>query len=120
MVPTFKCSLVLLSCMLQRKCIWQVRTTHFSFVQEVLRMYPPVGVGQIRVAEKHDIVLGGKLHIPAGTILWVSFARCLKVYICTITMESRSHVTMRLFSEHQSKAVRPNRKSNDCYGSAEG
>ena len=41
-------------------------------MQEVLRMYPPVGIGQIRVAEKHDIVLGGKLHIPAGTIMWVS------------------------------------------------
>ena len=40
--------------------------------QEVLRMYPPVGIGQIRVAEKHDIVLGGQLHIPAGTIMWVS------------------------------------------------
>ena len=35
-------------------------------------MYPPVGIGQIRVAEKHDIVLGGKLHIPAGTVMWVS------------------------------------------------
>ena len=35
-------------------------------------MYPPVGIGQIRVAEKHDIVLGGKLHLPAGTIMWVS------------------------------------------------
>lgn len=35
-------------------------------------MYPPVGIGQIRVAENHDIVLGGKLHIPAGTIMWVS------------------------------------------------
>lgn len=34
-------------------------------------MYPPVGIGQIRVAEKHDIVLGGQLHIPAGTIMWV-------------------------------------------------
>ena len=41
-------------------------------LQEVLRMYPPVGIGQIRVAEKHDIVLGGQLHIPAGTIMWVS------------------------------------------------
>jgi cytochrome P450 len=41
-------------------------------LQEVLRMYPPVGIGQIRVAEKHDLVLGGKLKIPAGTIMWVS------------------------------------------------
>ncbi|CAL5224619.1 g7335 [Coccomyxa viridis] len=40
-------------------------------IKEVLRMYPPVGIGQIRVAEKHDIVLGGKLHIPAGTIMWI-------------------------------------------------
>ena len=41
-------------------------------MQEVLRMYPPVGIGQVRIAEKHDIVLGGKLHLPAGTIMWVS------------------------------------------------
>lgn len=34
-------------------------------------MYPPVGVGQIRVAQKHDFLLGGKLLIPAGTIMWV-------------------------------------------------
>ena len=46
--------------------------TFLSPVQEVLRMYPPVGIGQIRVADKHDIVLGGKLHIPAGTIMWVN------------------------------------------------
>ena len=45
--------------------------TCLSRAQEVLRMYPPVGIGQIRVAEKHDIVLGGRLHIPAGTIMWV-------------------------------------------------
>ena len=37
-------------------------------------MYPPVGIGQVRIAEKHDIVLGGKLHLPAGTIMWVSAA----------------------------------------------
>ena len=40
-------------------------------VQEVLRIYPPVGIGQLRCNYKSDIVLGGQLHIPRGTILWV-------------------------------------------------
>lgn len=40
--------------------------------QEVLRMYPPVGVGQIRISHTHDLVLcGGKLTVPSGTLLWV-------------------------------------------------
>ena len=34
-------------------------------------MYPPVGIGQIRTARKHDITLAGKLHVPRGTLLWV-------------------------------------------------
>ncbi len=35
-------------------------------------MYPPVGIGQIRVSQSHDIMLcGGKLAIPRGTLLWV-------------------------------------------------
>lgn len=35
-------------------------------------MYPPVGIGQIRVSHSHDLVLcGGKLAIPRGTLLWV-------------------------------------------------
>ena len=34
-------------------------------------MYPPVGIGQMRVSYSHDITLGGKLSIPAGTVLWV-------------------------------------------------
>lgn len=44
-------------------------------------MYPPVGIGQVRVAEKHDLVLGGKLKIPAGTIMWVS-AQPLTIKSC--------------------------------------
>jgi hypothetical protein len=35
-------------------------------------MYPPVGVGQIRISHTHDLVLcGGKLTVPSGTLLWV-------------------------------------------------
>ena len=85
-------------------------------------MYPPVGVGQIRVAEKHDIVLGGKLHIPAGTILWVSFARFLKTLHLLKYYEILApcnHAAVQ-FYEHQNKAVRPIRRFSDCHGSAEG
>lgn len=34
-------------------------------------MYPPVAIGQVRVSNTHDITLGGRLHIPAGTAIWV-------------------------------------------------
>lgn len=34
-------------------------------------MYPPVGIGQLRVPYKADIQLAGHLNIPRGTILWV-------------------------------------------------
>jgi hypothetical protein len=35
-------------------------------------MYPPVGLGQIRVSHKHDLALaGGRLRVPRGTALWV-------------------------------------------------
>ena len=34
-------------------------------------MYPPVAIGQMRVSYSHDIVLGGQLSVPAGTVLWV-------------------------------------------------
>ena len=34
-------------------------------------MYPPVGIGQMRVSYSHDITLAGRLHIPAGTVMWV-------------------------------------------------
>ena len=34
-------------------------------------MYPPVAVGQIRIAWGHDITLAGRLHLPAGTAVWV-------------------------------------------------
>ncbi|KAK9904844.1 hypothetical protein WJX75_003698 [Coccomyxa subellipsoidea] len=40
-------------------------------IKEVLRMYPPVGIGQLSVSYSHDITLAGRLHIPAGTIIWV-------------------------------------------------
>lgn len=35
-------------------------------------MYPPVGLGQLRVNPKRDLTLaGGRLAIPAGTVVWV-------------------------------------------------
>ncbi len=35
-------------------------------------MYPPVGLGQVRVCHTHDLMLcGGKLFVPKGTALWV-------------------------------------------------
>ncbi len=40
-------------------------------VQEVLRMYPPVGIGQMREAMT-DVSLVGKLQIPKGAIVWIS------------------------------------------------
>lgn len=40
-------------------------------VQETLRMYPPVGIGQVRISTSHDIMLADQLHIPAGTCIWV-------------------------------------------------
>ena len=33
-------------------------------------MYPPVGIGQIRVSHE-DITLAGQLTLPAGTAIWV-------------------------------------------------
>ena len=40
-------------------------------MQETLRMYPPVGIGQVRISNSHDITLADRLHIPAGTCIWV-------------------------------------------------
>ena len=35
-------------------------------------MYPPVGLGQIRISHRHDLQLaGGRLRVPRGTVLWV-------------------------------------------------
>jgi len=34
-------------------------------------MYPPVGIGQVRISNSHDITLADRLHIPAGTCIWV-------------------------------------------------
>ena len=42
-----------------------------AHAQEVLRLYPPVAVGQLRVAWGQDITLAGRLHLPAGTAVWV-------------------------------------------------
>ncbi|KAK9801866.1 hypothetical protein WJX73_003752 [Symbiochloris irregularis] len=42
-----------------------------AIIKEALRLYPPVGIGQIRVSRRHDITLAGKLHLPRGTLLWV-------------------------------------------------
>ena len=42
-----------------------------TMLQEALRMYPPVGIGQMRVSHSQDITLAGRLHVPAGTVLWV-------------------------------------------------
>ena len=39
-------------------------------MQEVLRMYPPVGIGQLRQAQQ-DVSLAGKLSIPKGTVVWI-------------------------------------------------
>lgn len=41
-----------------------------TLMQEVLRMYPPVGIGQTREALE-DVTLAGKLRIPKGTLVWV-------------------------------------------------
>ena len=30
-------------------------------------MYPPVGIGQGRICTSHDTIVGGHLHLPAGT-----------------------------------------------------
>ncbi len=34
-------------------------------------MYPPVAIGQIRINWTQDITLAGRLHLPAGTAVWV-------------------------------------------------
>lgn len=34
-------------------------------------MYPPVGGGQMRISQSHDITLANRLIIPAGTAIWV-------------------------------------------------
>lgn len=35
-------------------------------------MYPPVGIGQLRVCHTHDLKLaGGRLFVPRGTLVWV-------------------------------------------------
>ena len=43
-----------------------------AFIKEVLRVYPPVGIGQLRMCHTHDLKLaGGRLFIPRGTLVWV-------------------------------------------------
>ena len=40
-------------------------------MQETLRLYPPVAVGQIRCNLHRDVVLAGCLTLPRGTAVWV-------------------------------------------------
>ena len=40
-------------------------------MQETLRLYPPVAVGQIRCNLHRDVVLAGRLTLPRGTAVWV-------------------------------------------------
>ena len=40
-------------------------------LQETLRLYPPVAVGQIRCNLYRDVVLAGRLTLPRGTAVWV-------------------------------------------------
>ena len=40
------------------------------FFQEVLRMYPPLGLGQIRTSQE-DVAIGKRLNIPKGVLVWV-------------------------------------------------
>ncbi|CAL8465573.1 g5109 [Coccomyxa elongata] len=42
-----------------------------AVIKEVLRMYPPVGGGQMTMSQSHDITLANRLVIPAGTAIWV-------------------------------------------------
>jgi cytochrome P450 len=43
-----------------------------AFIKEVLRLYPPVGIGQMRICHSHDLSLaGGRLFVPRGTSVWV-------------------------------------------------
>ena len=47
------------------------KASHLLLWQEVLRLYPPVGIGQLRCNYKGDVQLAGQLLIPKGTLLWV-------------------------------------------------
>jgi cytochrome P450 len=38
---------------------------------EALRMYPPVGAGQVRISDRDLSLANGRLFVPAGTMLWV-------------------------------------------------
>ena len=40
------------------------------YMQETLRLYPPVGAGQIRITHE-PMSLGRGMPIPVGTLLWV-------------------------------------------------
>ena len=42
-----------------------------AVLKETLRLYPPVGAGQVRVSKSDITLAGGRLHVPAGTMLWV-------------------------------------------------
>jgi cytochrome P450 len=40
-------------------------------ITEALRMYPPVGAGQVRISDRDLSLANGRLFVPAGTMLWV-------------------------------------------------
>eukprot|EP00884_Botryococcus_braunii_P006038 jgi/Botrbrau1/15435/Bobra.43_2s0060.1 len=43
-----------------------------AVIKEILRQYPPVGAGYIRINETQDISLcDGRLFVPRGTLLWI-------------------------------------------------
>jgi len=42
-----------------------------AVIKEVLRLFPPVAAGQVRVSQQDLSLAGGRLFVPRGTMLWV-------------------------------------------------
>jgi cytochrome P450 len=42
-----------------------------AVIKEVLRLFPPVAAGQVRVAAQDLSLAGGRVFVPAGSMLWV-------------------------------------------------
>ncbi len=42
-----------------------------AVIKEVLRLFPPVAAGQVRVSQQDLSLAGGRLFVPKGTMLWV-------------------------------------------------
>ncbi|KAK9820314.1 hypothetical protein WJX72_008814 [[Myrmecia] bisecta] len=42
-----------------------------AVIKEGLRMFPAVGTGTTRLNPKRDVLLGGKVLVPRGTIIWM-------------------------------------------------